>query len=383
MLTTTASAGGAGFQNLNPTINQIADAQGVRPGSPEWLAAGPAAYSGQTGSHGSYGWRHHHRVDRDFIRAAIANYGHRRTYYDSAPTRQFGYEAGGRPTGWMPESPGDQPDGSWITPDGVRITGPEVEHFWLDPLWAIVDSLPVDIDSPLGSLPSDRVARVLATFQVASLIGQIRYTPTSVYPWGYGDRANARIIDTIVQAAQRGCIHQRDVPSALEFIESVALPFYEKAPGISTTTRGEQRPGKVRVMTYNGLMWLLPTFYDAWQAWPEGSTRARLEAVVRRWSRWCLDLESAAPGRGFALTAFHAPTDGFVRSGPPVDTLEGLVTEADMEFGLINWERWGYRAAAVAAEILDSDSLRAAVTGIRERHTASTRWLIGVNRQLV
>lgn len=372
------------WQNLNPIFNALADRQGVAAGSWPWLQAGVAAYSGQAGAHGSYGWNHRHRIGDAWIRAVIANYGHRRTYYAGAPTRMFGYEAGGRPTGWTPESAGDQADGAWVQ-DGVRITGPEAEHFWLDPLWAVIDAPPIDIDTQFGPLPSNQVAHLMATYQVSSCIGQIRSTPSAVYPWGYGDRANARIIDTIIQGSRRGAIDPRDVHSAVDFIENVALPIYERAPGIGTTSRPPQRPGKVRVMTFNGLMWLLPVFYDAWRAWPEGETSDRLEAIVRRFSQWCLDLETVAPGKGFDIAGFFAPDDEtFAKASAPAATLQGIVGEQDLHRDQLTWEHWGCRAAAVAAEVTGDDRLHKAVEGIVWRHKGSPNnqvWLVGADRR--
>lgn len=382
------------YQNLNPIFNAVADAQGVPAGSWPWLQAGVAAYSGQTGAHSAYGWYHLHRVNDDWIRAVLANYGHRRTYYSGAPTRQFGYEAGGRPTGWSPESPGDQPDGTWVK-DGTRISGPEVEHFWLDPLWALIDAEPILVDTPYGKAPSNQVAHLMAQFQISSCIGQIRSAPTVIYPWGYGDRANSRIIDTVIQGSLRGVMDPRDARSAVDFIEDVVLPLYERAPGIGITRRAPQRPGKVRSVTFNGIMWLLPVLYDAWKAWPQspisdhgtpsdrGTTSDRLEALVRRWSQWCLDIETAAPGRGFNMASFYGPDDErFFHAPEPVASLAGLVTEDDLQFDGLNWEHWGCRAAAVAAELTDSDVLRAAADGIKRRHDSEPNkvWLVGPDR---
>ena len=143
--------------NWNPLANGMADAQGVAPGSWLWMQAGPAAFSGSSGAQASYGWRHTHKLTDDYRRAVLANYGHRRSYYSGpkARFRQFGYEAAGRPHGWEPESAGDQADGSTVYLTGAgaaRVTGPDAEHLWLTPLFALIDDPnPILVDTGLGN----------------------------------------------------------------------------------------------------------------------------------------------------------------------------------------------------------------------------------------
>ena len=84
------------WTNLNPLFNGIADQQGVEPGSWDWLRGGVAANSGSPGEHSSFGWRHHHLVNDRYARWVIANYGHRRTYYQGAPVRAW-KAVGGEP----------------------------------------------------------------------------------------------------------------------------------------------------------------------------------------------------------------------------------------------------------------------------------------------
>lgn len=380
----------ATWTNLNPTINFVADEQGVVPGSWPWLLGGVAAFSGQTGAHSSYGWRHHWKVAQQglpYVRSVIANYGHRRVYYDGAVLRGFGYYMGGRPRpGWVPEQPGDLADGraTYLTPTGlVYVSGPEVEHFWLDPLWALVDSPGYQVQVFGAPFPADGLARILATLQVRSLLGQIRATPSSVFPWGYGDRGNARILDTITQASLRGCIQGSDVPAANEFIDTVLLPFYEKAPGIGL--KPSNRPGKVRVMTFNGMAWLLPIFYDAWRLDRGSPRKARLWAIIQRWSQWYLDLETVVPGRAFNMAAFYAPgAETFYTAPAPVASLAGLVTEEDCEYDGLTWEHWGYRACAVAAAVTRSPVLENARDVLAKRHLAKhPEWIVDKDRQPV
>ena len=377
------------YVNINRIINSIADEQNVEPGSWEWLQGGVAAFSGQTGEHSSYGWRHHHKVFPDYIRAVIANYGHRRTYYLNAPMRQYGYEIGGRPVGWEPELPGDLENGmgAYITSTGiVAVSGPEVEHFWLDPLFAVMDSPPVEVKALGRKYPSTELAKIMASLQIQSMLGQIRQSPGEIYPWTYGDRSNSRIIDTIVQGTKRSIItFAQDVKTSLDFIE-LCLKEYERAPGIGENNRNPIE-GMFHVNTFNSLHWLLPVFYDTWSITPPGPQKDRLYAIVRRWSQWCLDLEETVPGRGFDMSGFYVPEEGFqiTPNGKPVESIKSLLDPNNITFDNgLSWELWAFRACAVAAEVLQHptmiqarDTLKAKLTG------ANPSWLVGYDRRYI
>jgi len=375
------------YVNLNSVLNRIADEQGVEPGSWEWLLGGVAAYSGQSGSHSSYGWNHTAKVNPDYVRGVVANYGHRRTYYQDAPVRQFGYAAGGRPKPWSPELPGDLPTGeaTYFTSRGlVVVSGPEVEHFWLDPLWALMDSPAVDVTVLGGQLPSTLVAKVIATLQVRSLVGQIRSEPAKVHQVQFNDRANSRIVDTVFQAAKRGAIEQFDADSANDWIANVLLPHYEKPPGIGAF--GKAPEGLFPVGCFNGLYWLLPVFYDAWKLTPDGSPlKDRFGALVARWSQWSLDLEETVPGRGFDMSRFYVDKQAFVDDPTvPLASIKSLLTTGNIQFDPdLTWEIWAYRACEVAAEVTGSPVLAAAATKLFAKHGAAPGnkvWMVGPDR---
>jgi len=374
------------YVNLNPVLNHVANEQGVEPGSWEWLQGGVAALSGQSGAHASYGWKHLHKVDPGYARAVVANYGHRRTYYQDAPLRQFGYAAGGRPKPWSPELPGDLPSGeaTYMTSRGlVVVSGPEVEHFWLDPLWALMDADPIELDVLGGKWPSTFVAKVIATLQLQSLIGQIRSEPTKVFPWGYGDRANSRIVDTVFQAAARGAIEPPDAESAMDWAQNVLLPIYEKAPGIGHF--GVAPEGMFAVGCFNSLYWLLPVFYDVWRLTPDGPLKDRFAAIVARWSQWALDLEETVPGRGFNPSRFYVEREPFVNAPEPMASIKGLLSESNIVFDKgLTWEHWAYRACAVAAEVTGSEVLveaRKKLLAKYEGNPGHKVWLVGPDRE--
>lgn len=358
------------WQNLNPIVNAIADAQGVEVGSDDWLAAGPAAWSGQGGAHGSYGWRHNHRVTPGFVRAVIANYGHRRCYYLNAPYRRFGYAAGGRPMmDWRPVDPGDLPNGAvgYVTDSGIVIvSGPDAEHFWLEPLWAVIDSDPVDVPALGATMPSTVLAKALATLLTSSLIGMIRDPlgdGVQPNPWTYGDRANSRILSTIIEAAKRGCLAPHDIETAGLWIRDVCLPFYEKSPGISSF--GSAPDGMFSIGLFNGLFWILPVAWDATVLpAPLGD---RFMALVERWSQWAFDIEDTVPGRGFnagkALVNSAA-----LHAGGPLLSIHLLLKPSNVLTDNITYEHWAFRAASIAARMTENDVLIAAAATILDRH---------------
>ena len=371
----------------NSVFNAIANAQGLEPGSWPWLLGGPAAFSGQSGEHASYGWNHRYKVSPSYVKAVIANYGHRRTYYTNAPNRAFDYYAGGRPLGWTPELPGDNPDGTcgYLTSTGVcTVSGPEAEHFWLDPLWALVDSPPVMVNTPWGPQTSGMLAGVMARMQVRSIMGAIRDPKTGrPYPWGYGDRANSRILDTWLQAAKRGAIEPDDVKTGYEFIVNVLLPHYEAAPGIGEFGTPPS-PSLFSVGTFNSLYWLLPVFHDATQILPNPLLKARFQAIVDRFSQWALDLEQAVPGRGFDMAKFYVDRNAFTKTstGKPLNTIKPLLNANNIVFDL-GWELWSMRACSVAAKVGGSPTLKLAEQKLIQKHTDPTKkqWVVNADRE--
>lgn len=371
------------WQQHNTSMNEIASKQGFEPGSWGWLLGGPAANSGSSGAQESYGWRHHHKMSPTYVRQVIANYGHRRTYYSGAPFRGFGYEMGGRPLGWKPEIPGDKPDGTcdYLTSKGfVQVSGPDAEHFWLDPLWALNDSPAV----PVAGCPqnSRQLSGVIATLQLRSIMGMIRDPSTGrPYPWGYGDRANSRILDTWLQAAKRGALEMADAVTGYQFIVNVLLPHYEASPGIGEF--GTPPAGMFAVGTFNSLYWLLPVFHDATRILPNPTLKTRFQAIVDRWSQWALDLEETVPGRGFDMSMFYVDRKAFVNNEKPLNTIKPLLNPNNIVFNL-GWEVWSFRACSVAAKVNGSATLKAAEHKLLQKHgvdTSKKQWIVDSDRE--
>lgn len=380
-----------GATNLNPLANAMADAQGVRAGSWAWMLAGPAPFAGQSGEQASYGWRHTHKLTPSYIRAVLANYGHRRSYYSHAPYRQFGYEAAGRPHVWQPESGGDMPDGStvYMTSGGdTRVTGPDAEHFWLTPLFAVADDPdPIMVETGLGNkLPSNMVAKWLATMLVSSAVGMVRDHRTmdgNPYPWTYGDRATGRLLHTIVEGFKRGCLRRFELPTAARYLADVVLPFYENGPGIHTF--GEPREGRFPMGLFNGLHWIVPACYDAAQVLRKSGATGwadRFDALVARWSSWMHDMHETLPHECFrADRLFVAPEFGLLEQPP--ESIKSMIRAEDFLHSF-DFAPWAYRAVAIAAKVNGSPGLREARDRIASEYrgeASKKQWLVDAGGQ--
>lgn len=378
--------------NLNPIINSMADAQGHEPGSWNWILAGMAPFSGSSGEQASYGWRHTHRLTPDYIRAVLANYGHRRSYYLNAPFRQFNYEAAGRPHGWEPEAVNDSPDGStnYFTSKGiVRVTGPDAEHLWLTPLFALIDDPnPILVETGLGNkLPSNLVAKFLATLLVSSAVGMVRdnRNPEGVqpYPWTYGDRATGRLLHTIVEGHKRGCLLAEDVPTAALYIRDIALTFYEKSPGIHTF--GAPREGRFPMGLFNGLHWIVPVCYDAANILRENGLTSwadRYMTLVARWSQWMVDMNEVLPLDCFrADRLFLDPT--WVNEQGPAESIKQFIRPEDFLL-TFDFTPWAFRAVDIAKKISGDNNLRQARDTIANSYaTSHPKWLVGADGEYV
>lgn len=372
--------------SLNRFMNDIADEQRVDVGSQRWTDAGIQAYSGSSGVHGAYGWRH----DPVDVPAVLANYGHRRTYYFDEPYRQWNYRIAGRPHGWKPELPGDEPSGeaSYLNSKGevILVSGPDGEHFWLEPLWAVLDSPSVPVMARGKLESSHTIARMMATFLTSSAVGMIRdrsRTDDQPYPWIYGDRATGRVLSTIIEAAKRGCLRQTDVLTSVYYIRDRVLPFYEKTPGIGFFNLQPIPANHHSIGLFNGLSWLLVVFYDAMQALQGHAATQdlanRFGAIVTRYSQWWLDIEETVPGKGFDSPQVFVPRKEF-RTGGPLPTIKPILDPANIRFDQgLTWEHWAFRAADIAAKVTGSPVLDKAVDGILNRqggNPANKKWLV-------
>ena len=380
--------------NWNPIANAMANAQGVEVGTWSWMLGGIAPFSGSSGSQSSYGWRHTHKLTPHYIRSVLANYGHRRSYYSNAPYRQFGYEAAGRPHGWTPESPGDMPDGSavYMASNGpVTVTGPDAEHFWLTPLFALIDDpSPILVETGLGNkLPSNMVAKWLATMLVSSAVGMVRDRDgdgVQPYPWTYGDRATSRLLHTIIEGQKRGCLLNEDVSTAAFFIRDIVLAFYEKAPGIHSF--GAPRGGRFPMGLFNGLDWIIPACYDAANHLETinglGDWSDRYKALVSRWSQWMVDMNETLPLECFRADRVFVD-NAFTQGDAPVASIKNLIREEDFLFSF-DFLPWAFRAVDIAATVTGNAKLKESRDAIISQYGTDPNariWMVGADGEYV
>jgi hypothetical protein len=381
-------------KNWNPLANAMADAQGIEVGSWHWMLGGNAAWSGSSGSQACYGWRHTHKLTPHYIRTVLANYGHRRSYYQHAPFRQFGYASAGRPHGWEPESSGDMPDGTttYMTSTGpVTVSGPDAEHLWLTPLFALIDDpSPILVETGMGNrLPSNLVAKWLATMLVSSAVGMVRDQNgggTQPYPWTYGDRATGRLLHTIMEGQKRGCLMAVDVSTAAFFIRDIVLAFYEKTPGIHSF--GAPREGRFPMGLFNGLDWIIPACYDTanqlatipgLQGWSD-----RYMALVSRWSQWMIDMNDTLPLECFKAGILYVDP-AFTQGTEPVASIKELIRPEDFDFSF-DFFPWAFRAVDIAATVTNNAGLIASRDAIINQYGSDPgkrNWMVGADGEYV
>jgi hypothetical protein len=382
------------LKDWNPLANAMADAQGIEVGSWSWMLGGNAAWSGSSGSQSCYGWRHTQKLTPHWIRSVLANYGHRRSYYSGAPFRQFGYAAAGRPHGWTPESPGDMPDGTtgYIGSNGpVTVSGPDAEHLWLTPLFALVDDPnPIMVDTGMGNqLPSNMVAKWLATMLVSSAVGMVRDQNgdgTQPYPWTYGDRATGRLLHTIIEGQKRGCLMAVDTSTAAFFLRDIVLAFYEDSPGIHSF--GDPRQGRFPMGLFNGLDWIIPACYDTANQLATipglGDWSSRYSALVARWSQWMVDMNDTLPLECFrADRVFVDPA--FTEQAAPVASIKGMIRREDFLFSF-DFMPWAFRAVDIAARVTGDKKLGQSRDAIADQYGSDLGqrpWMVGADGEYV
>ncbi len=366
------------YTNINPIINALADAQGIVVGSKEWVSGGLHPYSGQTGSHPAYGWKHDHKLNAAWVKCVIANYAHRRCYYWSAPARMVGYENGGRPVDYKPEQPGDKPNGQ-ADYNGVLVSGPDILHFQIMPLFAVYDH-----GDQYGV---KQIAGALIRLLMSSLAGMLTKADGKITTSLFSDRGLSLIVGSTVEAAKRGLLDLNDLYTIGSYINAVMLPYLEKSPGLMIETKAPAPDGLPSHQIYNGMYWLLPRLYDAWILSPEGLFDDRLEAIVQRYSKYMEDLETVAPGHGCGISIVSFPQTVLIgKDNKPVDSLLPYITPANC-YGIgtgTDFTLWGLRAACVAAKVLDSKILKDSTAKIiaakkGKLNEADQAWFVGAD----
>lgn len=354
------------MSNFNKLFNAVALEQGIEIGSGAWVEGGLAAYSGQTGSHAAYGWKHDHLFNDLYVKKVIANYLARRCYYGDEPKRQLSYEAAGRPINWKPEDPQDLTDGqtAYMTPKGiVKVSGPDLLHFHLGPLFVIYDH-----DAPVTALGQNHSGKLVAgtaiQYLMASVAGQIRGTTSKMY---MGDRGVANILKASVAAAKRNLLFNEDLLTIHEWLEKYCLPFYEKAPGHDVGVKGLKG-----FQVFNGLYWILPAFYDLMVTLPDAPLKERVYKIVHRLSNWISELQSMKSDLN--LYQVDIIDDAiFTLPEAPESVAKYIKLQDDVGSGT-DWSLWAYRAARVAAKVLNRPDITEAMEPVLKKFTLDKKY---------
>lgn len=374
--------------NLNPIFNRLASIQGVVIGSKEWADAGLHVKSHQTGGHGAYGWQHKHRVDQAFCSAALSNYLSRPVFYLDEPLREVGYLNGGRPKGWVwgTEDVNDLPDGElrYQTQLGyVDVTGIDLQHFAIDPLWAVIDhGGPYTAETAFGPIPANEAAHAVVRQLISSLLGEAR----NVSPDYAGGRTLFRVLDNFVQAYKRQAFEspRRDIQDFLGWIDSVGLPHLEQAPGVHEVIG----KGGGYCNIYQSISWMLTPVHEIAEGFASiglDSPAKRFAAIRERLSQYLLDIETIKGGDAkwgeLKITDSMRAGDG----GKPLSTLVGAVSADDVG-GQPYFRLWAVMAADICAHTLntpEAEAFRDRVQGkaMAQAKPADKVWLVDRNRE--
>lgn len=375
--------------SFNSITTQVALAMGIEIGSPEWEAGGVRAYSGSTGGHSSYGWRRHEEMTEDRCRAVLSNYAARGAYYDPKdhPKRKEAYEDGCRPHPWDgPEDAYDLPGGGrgYMTSKGVvKVTGPDIQHFWIDPLLDVIDrggGITVPWPSATQRTPAALIARGLACMLTEAMTGMLRH----VGQYQKGGRSFARVVDTHVTAAYRGCLTPTQVNVFLDWLVDHALPFLETAPGVYDS----KWEGRFRI--YQDISWVGPALWDLSQfltpeVRPEDNLYDRVETALERVAQWCLDIHHVKGGSGGWSNCDITPEIKAGDDGKTLATIREVITPDNVSPPAY-YDAWAVRMADVCRAVYpgtEAEEYRSAVvaTAITKKHDPMSRvWLVDRNR---
>jgi hypothetical protein len=260
--------------SLNPVFRTLALSQGIVVGSPEWVGGGLESFSGATGSHAAYGWRHDHLLTAAWARAVISNYAARPGFYQAAPARESGYYIGSRPNGWVMDEPNSNPDGSQNV-GTEEVSGPDLEHFPLSPLFTVARSSGLVVTTPSGGLaPADLVARTMIRYLMADHAGMMRKSDGSLSAYVCSDRAARYFVGNLAEAIQLGCIDPADAATMNDYVRQRLLPHWTALPDNDSAKGGD-------LQIYNGVCWAVPALYELLLVTPPGPYRQEIFAALK------------------------------------------------------------------------------------------------------
>ena len=259
---------------LNFLFRELAMDQGIVVGSPEWISGGMQAFSGKTGSQPGYGWRHDHLVSASWARAVISNYAARPAFYDGAPSRQSGYYIGSRPVDWQATEPFGNPDGSQdVGPE--EVSGPDLEHFALSPLFSIARSSGLTVPVPgYPDLPADLVARAMIRYFMAAHAGMVRKPDGSLSGYVCSERAARYLVGNLAESIAIGCIEPADAATLNDYVRLRLLPLWNAYPDDDSAKGGD-------LQIYNGVCWAVPALYELALVTPPGAYRHEIGTALK------------------------------------------------------------------------------------------------------
>lgn len=362
--------------SINHLFHAIALSQGIEPGTPLFNSGGNDAWAQQTGEHSSYPWRVDDQWSPAWVQAVVSNWCWRSHYEVDAPLRQLTPNAAGRRKGWAPELPTDLADGrsAFLTSNGIVIVAnPDLHHVHLTQVALICDK-PLDVPTPWGTVSSRIIGREIIRYTIKAIAGQVRQNLHDNY-W-MGDRPVACVFKAAILAAKRQLIDEEDFATLLAYLELV-LARYEGPQAKQVTDKYYLSASPIPTLNpwyywqlYNGLYWVLPVFYDLVPLL-QGTLRARVDAIVARFSQYMLDLELLAPGKGTLVAGVSFP-DSML--GAPQTNWKGL-TAANLHWS-DNDPAWGIRAQWCAAKKLGSSVLAMSAEQLVAKHAAKKGWCV-------
>jgi hypothetical protein len=320
----------------NVTFLEFSQAQGLIAGTPAWEAGGLDAFSGITGGHPAYGWCHDHLVAEQWAHAVTANYCARPAYYQAAPLRESGYFLGSRPVGWdpvyEPNSVGSGESMGAQLVDGIAVSGPDMEHFALSPVFALARSTGITLPLPgpgNKTIAADVAAETMLRYLMAAQAGMVRTPSGGVIEFVCSDRSARYIIGNLATAQEFGCIDAADAATLNLYIATRLLPHWMAIPSAE--------PGKGgNLQVYNGVYWVVPALYDLLMVTPPGAYRRDILTALQMLSLRLAFLALLVPGKACQVEA--------------VTTWVGLTPAGVTTHDYLG--PWGTRAQLVAGKVL-------------------------------